>query len=134
MATVGFGDIQPLTNLSRLFIFVVIFAILAVVPVQFQDYFKAKSLTSRFTHISYKKPKRAKHILLLGDFTHVALKTFLNELYHTDHGHAETHTVILLEKPPSEVLSNNIMKSHKGKVFLLGGSVFNRADLKRTLA
>lgn len=110
MATVGFGDLAPASELSRLFIFVVIFAILAVVPVQFQDYFKAVSLTSRFTRISYKKPKKAKHILLLGDFTHVALKTFLNELYHADHGHTETHTVILLEKPPSEVLTNSIMK------------------------
>lgn len=75
------------------------------------------------------------HILLLGDAPPDAIKTFLTECFHTDHGFTETNLVIMRNNHPSEEL-NNVLKSSnfESRVSFIQGNPLFPKDLKRCLA
>ena len=58
---------------------------------------------SEFSRFEYQKAnKNVKHILLLGESQPDAIKTFLKECFHSDHGSIETEVVIMRQGIPSE--------------------------------
>jgi hypothetical protein len=61
-------------------------------------------LTSKYARKSFttKAKRDAKHILILGDAPAEAIKTFLTECYHSDHGITETNVVIMRNYGPDE--------------------------------
>jgi hypothetical protein len=76
--------------------------------------------------------KESKHIILLGDSTPDAIKTFLTECFHSDHGITETNVVIMRNHPPSDELISLIKSpSFQSKVTYLEGNPMNIIDLKR---
>jgi len=72
---------------------------------------------------------------LIGEAAPEAIKTFLTECYHSDHGVTEINVVILRRDEPNEEL-NAILKSpnFENKVtYIQGNPVYNK-DLKRCYA
>jgi len=137
ITTVGYGDIYPRTFWGRMLVIAIIFVILSLLPKQWQELSKVSSLTSEYARKSYsnKGKKDQKHILLLGDPPADAVKTFLTECYHTDHGNTETMVVIMRSVPPNEEWLNIIKHpSFEGKVTYLEGNALNHQDLKRCMA
>ena len=95
LTTVGYGDIWPHSEMSKFIIIISLLWMLAVIPAQTQDIVRVTSLTTVYKRLKYRGGATQKHILLLGDASIDAVETFLNELYHEDHGDHDIHTVIL---------------------------------------
>ena len=67
---------------------------------------KAFSFSSEFSRFQYQKANQnTKHILLLGEPQIDAVKTFLKECFHSDHGVSENEVVIMRNQMPSEEMS-----------------------------
>ncbi len=94
-------------------------------------------MTSIYARISYsnKGKKDTKHILLLGESPPEAIKTFLTECYHSDHGSNETNVVIMRNNQPSEEMKM-VLKSPNfdSKVTYIEGKCIYQKDLKRCQA
>jgi hypothetical protein len=75
------------------------------------------------------------HILLFGDAPLDAIKIFLEECFHIDHGTQETNLVIMRNNPPSEEM-NALLKSstYESRVSFIQGNPLFQRDLKRCLA
>ena len=97
ITTVGYGDIFPRTVYGQMLCIGTILVILSLIPKQLSEFSKVSNLTSIYARISYsnKGKKDTKHILLLGESPPEAIKTFLTECYHSDHGSNETNVVIM---------------------------------------
>ena len=137
ITTVGYGDIYPQTVYGQMLAIGVIFVILSLIPSQLSEFSKVSNLTSVYARKSYsnKGKKDTKHILLLGDAPPEAIKTFLTECYHSDHGFTETNVVIMRNHVPSEEM-NNILKlpNFENKVTYIEGNPIYNKDLKRCMA
>lgn len=82
-------------------------------PLEFAAYSRAKNLRSEYSSMSFVRGgENRDHITLLGSTNLEALKTFLHELYHVDHGYTDIHTVILNKYPPSEEVQLFIKNSN----------------------
>ena len=85
----------------------IIFVILALIPKQISEFSKVSSLISPYSRISYSPSKASDetHILLLGDAPIEAIKIFLQECFHPDHGYSDTDLVIMRNNPPSDAIN-----------------------------
>jgi len=71
---------------------------------------------------------------LLGSTSIEAYKTFLSELYHTDHGLVNTITVILSLNAPSEDMIKLLeQNNYIDKIIYLEGNPLYSHNLKRAL-
>jgi potassium large conductance calcium-activated channel subfamily M alpha protein 1 len=76
-----------------------------------------------------------RHIVLLGYFSAQALQTFLEELYHSDHGCNNFITVILRPDPPSsEILLLIRQSQYISKCVYIQGNPLEEESLKRARA
>lgn len=103
ITTVGYGDIYPHTTYGQMLSIGIIFVILALIPKQASEFSKVNSLISIYERKAYKKAKsKTSHILLFGNAPIEAVKIFLQECFHADHGVSEMDIVIMRNIPPSE--------------------------------
>ena len=111
MTVVGFGDISPYTVIGQCLYIIIMFTFIVNLEAQVGELQKAFSITTEFSRFQYQKANQnTKHILLLGDSQPDAIKTFLKECFHSDHGVNETEVVIMRPSMPSEemaILLNN---------------------------
>jgi hypothetical protein len=112
ITTVGYGDIYPHTTYGQLLSVGIIFVILSLIPQQLSEFSKVNSLISPFARKTYtqKGKRNAMHILLFGDAQIEAIKIFLQECFHADHGVSDLNLVIMRNNPPSEEM-NVLLKS-----------------------
>lgn len=112
ITTVGYGDIYPHTILGQMLCVGIIFVILALIPQQVSEFTKVNSLISVYERKKYttKGKANAMHILLFGEAPADAVKTFLTECFHPDHGFTDTHLVLMRPSRPKEDL-NAILNS-----------------------
>ena len=100
---VGFGDLYPISFWGQLIVIFSIMFIITTVPTALAAYSRAKNLRSVYSSLKFDKGgDTTDHITLLGSTNLDALRTFLQELYHQDHGYTDIQTVILNKSPPSE--------------------------------
>lgn len=131
--TAGYGDISPTTQLSRWLTIVMVTNCLVFFAGLFSDLAKFQKLSSKYTRSFYEKSTNdIDHILLLGEAQPEAIKTFLKECFHSDHGSRETHVVMLREGVPSDEIQT-ILKIPKfeQRVNYLQGSPFDHWNLFR---
>jgi hypothetical protein len=135
VTTVGYGDIGPSNQYSRLLFIFIVVTVFSVLPYQLSEFQKAKNLTSLYSRQDYiPSRKEVKHILLLGDSSADAVKTFLKECFHSDHGPMETDVVIMRSDPPTDEMLEIINGPYQQQVFYLQGNPFNHNHLKRCMA
>ncbi len=136
IATVGYGDISPVTTLGRIAAMAMIgFAIISV-PKMTNTLIEKMSLQSVYARAVYTpKSRTSRHIVICGDLSSTSLTDFFEELFHEDHDNADLNAVILLPIPPSVEI---ILMLRDPKYFLslsyLEGSALVDVDLKRAKA
>eukprot|EP01038_Epipyxis_sp_PR26KG_P006416 gene6416-8833_t len=136
-ATVGYGDITPVSTLGRLYIMIMICLAIIAVPSLSQQLVDMLNMQSVWTRAVYlPKSRSEKHVVICGDIKTVSLTEFFEELFHEDHEAAhDLHAVILISQPPSlEIIQ--LMRSPKYflSITFLQGSPLIESDLKRACA
>jgi hypothetical protein len=101
--TAGYGDISPTTRWSRWLVIIMITNSIFAIAQFFTDMNKFSKLSSKYARIMYEKSSNdIDHVLLLGEASPDAIRTFLKECFHSDHGAKETHVVMLREGLPTD--------------------------------
>ncbi|CAK75823.1 unnamed protein product (macronuclear) [Paramecium tetraurelia] len=132
ISTVGFGDVYPTTIYGRFSIIVAILIMFLVLPTQVEMLTRVYSLRSQYARNKYISKKESEHLLLLGSSQVEGFKTFLNELYHTDHGMNDINTVILQPSAPTEEMTLQLKQpALQSKVIYLEGHPLQNKDLER---
>ncbi|CAD8066859.1 unnamed protein product [Paramecium sonneborni] len=132
ISTVGFGDVYPTTIYGRFSIIVAILIMFLVLPTQVEMLTRVYSLRSQYARNKYISKKESEHILLLGSSQVEGFKTFLNELYHSDHGMNDTNTVILQPYAPTEEMTLQLKQpALQSRVIYLEGHPLQNKDLER---
>jgi hypothetical protein len=136
IATVGYGDISPVTPVGRFFaMFMIGFAIISV-PKMTNGLIEKMNLQSVYARAVYTpKSRSSRHIVICGDLSSTSLVDFFEELFHEDHENADLNAVILLPSPPTvEILLMLRDPKYMLSLSYLQGSSLTDVDLKRSKA
>jgi hypothetical protein len=101
IATVGYGDISPITMEGQVMVILLLFLILSLIPYQTSKLLEALSATNPYLRASYYWRRRRRHIILMGSLDHLAVNTFVHEVMPCRSRLAppglarQTHSVIL---------------------------------------
>ena len=135
-ATIGYGDIYPLTESGRVCVIIVIGIMIILVPKKISEIMTILKNSSVYSRDIYKSNIEVPHLVICGHITVDSLKNFCNELFHTDHGSGDKNLVILDPAMPSQDI---LLFLHSGKneanlKYLQGnpiiGKDLERADIK----
>ena len=135
LATVGYGDIVPVTELGRVCVIVLIVLAVVLIPKQTNELIRLMGLQSPYARATYKANAEVPHIIISGHVSVAALKNFCNELFHPDHGSNDKNAVILQQYLPS-VEMESFFHNPKYEMFLtyLQGNPMLDRDLQRAVA
>ena len=129
-ATIGYGDIFPLTEPGRIIIVFLIIIIIILVPQKISGLMNI--LLNSYSRDIYKANIEVPHLVICGDVTVDSLKNFCNELFHVDHGQGEKSIVILDPAMPSqEMLSILHIGKYEVNLKYLQGNPISGKDLQR---
>lgn len=135
ISTVGYGDINPTTTLSRTVVILMIVIAAILIPIQVKELTQLLSSNSLFRE-AYKPQPLEDHVVLFG---HVndrrKLERFCKEFFHNDRvspGTPQFHLVILSpEEPTEEVRSVLVSPNYDTRVTYLIGTPLSIEDLQR---
>ncbi|KAL4487940.1 hypothetical protein ABPG72_022800 [Tetrahymena utriculariae] len=133
ISTVGYGDIVPKTIQGRMIVIVSILILLSLIPAQVDSLTKSIRQTSKYKTVKFiKKRSSVNHIIILGNAQVEGYKTFLQELYHQDHGISEIPSVIMKNQHPSDEMLKLLQKNNlQNQLTYLYGNPLKKEDLKR---
>lgn len=102
-ATIGLGDIKPVTVSAKMTIFIFIILMIAIAIKQISDLSDILKFNSEFRN-AYDS-ETDKHIVLLGEAAPNSIFKFLKEFYHSDHHVKEVCKVVIVQRnaPSKEV-------------------------------
>ena len=135
-ATIGYGDIFPLTELGRVIIIILICIMVILVPQKISELMSILGNSSVYSRDIYKANIEVPHLVICGHVTVDSLKNFCNELFHVDHGQGDKNVVILDPAMPAQDMLRIL---HTGKYeinlkYLQGnpilGKDLHRADIQ----
>lgn len=96
ITTVGYGDITPTDKPGQIFFAMLIpYVVFYLLATQLMKLTHLMSLKSPYERATYKRNPEIPHIVISGEVQVHALRTFIEELFHEDHGSQETHAIIL---------------------------------------
>jgi len=135
ISTVGYGDINPSTTLSRTVVILMIVIAAILIPIQVKELTQLLSSNSLFRE-AYKPQPLEDHVVLFG---HVndrrKLERFCKEFFHKDRvapNAPQFHLVILSpEEPTEEVRSVLVSPNYDTRVTYLIGTPLSIEDLQR---
>eukprot|EP00960_Hanusia_phi_P061015 764706-Hanusia_phi.AAC.2 len=110
-STVGYGDVVPITAMSRILMLFMIGLTIYVVPNQFKKLHDLRELQSEFDSVWVKKNNRA-HVILACNPS-VDFHAFIAEFFHEDHALKTMFApqlVILVDCPPSNEVRQVLLK------------------------
>jgi len=136
VATVGYGDIAPKTDLGRYWDICLIAFSLFSMSTWTNELVDKMALMSVYARASYTpKSKAATHVIICGELASVSLRAFFEELFHEDHDAEHLYAVILQpDSPPFEILMLLKDPKYALQVTYLEGSVLIEKDLVRCKA
>ena len=131
-ATIGYGDIYPLTEFGRIIIIILICIMVILVPQKISELMSILGNSSVYSRDIYKSNIEVPHLVIFGHVTVESLKNFCNELFHVDHGQGDKNVVILDPNMPSQDMLR-ILHTGKYEINLkyLQGNPISTKDLHR---
>ena len=131
-ATIGYGDIFPLTEFGRIIIIILICIMIILVPQKISELMSILGNSSVYSRDIYKSNIEVPHLVICGHVTVESLKNFCNELFHVDHGQGDKNVVILDPGMPSQDMLR-ILHTGKYEINLkyLQGNPISAKDLHR---
>ena len=132
LTTVGYGDIMPISVLSKFtMIFFVIF-ILAVIPNQTDELINLSNAQTIYERKEYISNPDIPFVVLLGNIELDILKSFCEEYFHSDHGQFYRHLVILMNEYPSKAFEYFLLENDNTKfIYYLQGDPMKSENLLR---
>ena len=106
IATVGYGDISPQSNIGRLSMMAMIAVAIIIIPKMTNELLETMAQSSIYVRQSYRPRPEHKHILITGDLRSTSIMEFFSELFHEDHENANLYVVIL---SPSKYYSGGLI-------------------------
>lgn len=107
VATVGYGDIVPVSNLARVLVILIVLVGFSIIPVQVAAVAQALLFAPQFLG-QYKVTSGKVHVCICGIVDYELLDRFLNELFHPTHRRKMQKSIIavvLSPTPPSDQVS-----------------------------
>ena len=132
LTTVGYGDIMPISVLSKFtMIFFVIF-ILAVIPNQTDELINLSNAQTIYERKEYISNPDIPFVVLLGNIELDILKSFCEEYFHSDHGQFYRHLVILMNEYPRKAFEYFLLENDNTKfIYYLQGDPMKSENLLR---
>ena len=132
LTTVGYGDIMPISVLSKFtMVFFVIF-ILAVIPSQTDELISLSNAQTIYERKEYISNPDIPFVVLLGHIELDILKSFCEEYFHSDHGQFYRHIVILMNEYPSKAFEYFLLENDNNKfIYYLQGDPMKSENLLR---
>ena len=132
LTTVGYGDIMPISVLSKFtMVFFVIF-ILAVIPSQTDELISLSNAQTIYERKEYISNPGIPFVVLLGHIELDILKSFCEEYFHSDHGQFYRHIVILMNEYPSKAFEYFLLENDNNKfIYYLQGDPMKSENLLR---
>ncbi len=133
VATVGFGDIYPLSVAGKFLVIILIATTIVIISNEVNILFAMLALKSVYARNVYLPPKGSPpHIIICGFVDYANLSSFLEEFYCEDHGEVEENVVVLCSSLPSVAVEFLLrMPRYRDRLSYLQGSALNERDLKR---
>jgi hypothetical protein len=138
VGTLGYGDVHPTTDLSRLVIMWVIILSLIIIPVQVERLGRIIKATSQYRQ-PYEKSRTESHIILCGNVNERdKVERFLTEFFHPDKvftRNFDLRVLLLSPSEPVEDIKDMLASPELGRVVTyVVGSALSSDDLKRAHA
>ena len=133
LSTVGYGEINPDTELGRVFVVLVMIVTIVIIPRQTNELLRLLGMQSVYARSPYKANSEVPHIICTGQVTLDALKNTCDELFHEDHGIQNKNLVILQPGDPNSALELFLNGTkYKYELFLtfLNGDTLSKSGLK----
>ena len=134
VATVGYGDISPVTTKGRAAAMVFIVVAIITVPQMSNNVLETMVKNAIYARARFRPRENSTHIVICGDLHSTSLREFFSELFHEDHENVNLHAVLLqpAAKPNFDMLSNILNDPIFSLcVTYLEGSAMSERDLKR---
>ena len=132
LTTVGYGDITPISILSKLTMLVFVFFILAVIPNQTDELISLSNAETIYERKRYISNPDIPFVVLLGNIELEILKSFCEEYFHLDHGHFYRHIVILVNEFPNKAFEYFLLEKENNKfIYYLQGDPMKSENLIR---
>ncbi len=133
IATIGYGDISPMTTPGRVAAMIMILYSMVVIPEKINKLLEQMTLSSRFARAAFVPRWLSNHVVVCGYCHSVSLRTFFEELFHDDHcKDTDLRAVIMLpEEPTREVRMLLQDRAFKFNITYLMGSVLIEGDMRR---
>ena len=133
IATVGYGEIYPLSEEGRIVIICLIFLAAYMIPKETGQLLTLLENTSIYSREIYKSNQEIPHLVICGHVSVDAMISFCNELFHNDHGQTEKNVIIIDPAMPTQEMR---LFLHAGKYEVnlryLQGDPMLEKDLDRT--
>lgn len=134
-ATVGYGDISPVTDAGRTAVMAMIAASIVFIPMMTNELLETMAQSSVYIRAVYLPRPEHKHILVCGDMKSASIEEFFRELFHEDHENRNLYVVLLCPNPPTPeikaLLKDPLLQM---QVIYLEGTSLNDDDLERAKA
>lgn len=135
LATVGYGDIYPISEVGRACVVAFIILALVLLPEQTNELIRLIGTQSVYARNVYKHTAEVPHIIVCGDIDITSFKNFCKELFHPDHGNNDKNAVIVQYHLPS-IDMELFLRNPRYEMYLtyLKGNALEKKDLDRAAA
>jgi len=127
--TVGYGDINPTTVQSKIWVIGLILITFTLIPTKLAEILTLMNSQSRYRRLYYKYSE-VEHVVVTGNVSKEAIKDFCIELFHDDHseGSQGTNAVIIQNKDPKPEVEI-LMDGYQKNMFYIAGDPLKHEDM-----